>query len=737
MESCPFRLRPLTMALLATGLSLPFASHAQLNNYGATGIYQIPTADVNAFGTLSWGYNNFLAEDDYRDDGTLGENVLFNFGVFPNVEMNLRLLHIYDEDHQKDVYGDFYTRDLSGNLKWKLPYLSNDTTRFALGTTDITGLAVNFRRHYAVASHRWHNFDFTAGYGYAAQDDTNRSATNALDGVFAGIQYQPFDWLKASVEHESSGERAGVDFFVHQPLGWNLSLQAGAILHSTAEHEDPSFQLGISFPLGGKVAGSDLIENHQPTLTVGAKDVTPESYQQRTLAAQTFFENPTTRTEQTKTENIKSTEKTEKQPPTQSPSNQAEVSSSTFVQQAVHALEAAGLDFIHIGERGNTLIVAYENRLYNWSGLDALAAALNTLGQLTLPAHLQTVELITLERGLAKLSTQIDSQHLKKIGENDFTPAQLNAWLNHKIVSFLPHVQWLTPPKRKNWADLELNLAYKGYYGTEYANWDYSFALNPIARVNLWQGAHISSSHTTGSINSYGFDEGGFADSKIESSHVEFMGHQTLPLFKGASTTLSIGQVNLGGEDYRLWTHQGSYRPLDGAAKFYWYHGSADSDTNDYDFKALGAEYTFQTANLTLGVNAGEFAEEDKSQNYYAITRFGHSTARVSYVTSDIGWDRVDFAVSFPLSFRTKLDLGPVTLSGNNDFSTGFGTVIDNPIAPNNNLINSNKGYKFVGAIIGHTNKIYKTDADSGCLTPSYLNTHSKQLFESLRYTQP
>ncbi|UQB43239.1 YjbH domain-containing protein [Thiomicrospira microaerophila] len=744
------------------------ASHSnQLNTYGVTGLFNIPNADVQNFSDFSFSYNNVLDGDNRRDTYTKGENINATLGVYPRLEVGLRLLHYYsDEIHQKYVYKDFYRRDLSGNVKFQLPYLSGENLRFAVGGTDLAGLAVNFRRYYAVSSFKLGDFDLTAGY--SLKPEGQRSDNGVLKGAFAGISYQPTDWVEFKAEKESAGHRAGVSFIWSEFLGFAGKLHVGGIVYNSHPDEPLAFNVGITWPIGGRHPGSDKMNVvSQPVVVSPLKTSLQQSKVNQTFKNESAEMASLPRYESSANDPlpIHDTIVTTKRRPdnlpkigfvsdTPLPEKGLTLDHNAYVSEIIppisgesipidtalrlrDALDNAGLDRVHIGVRQNTLIVVYENRLHNWSQTLALGALLNTLAEANFIDQFKDIEIYTLNRGIVLLKTRVTSDNLKFISKNaqSITASKVKPLIHYSQVNRYPDADWFFEPRRNEKVDITLTLAYRGYYGTEWDNWDYSIALRPIVKLPLWYGAHLSNVYHIGTQNSHNFEEGRVFNIKaFEDQMNELMIHQTLQPYPGLVNTFSLGQLSLGNTHFKGWMNQGEYQAFEGYGRLYWRQGSMKSNRLDttLDYNAVGIEGHWHARNLTFGFQTGEYIEDDRSNIYYSRVRLGNAQVGLALTQSNITWERVDMSIMFPLGPRKNIALGPVTLGGDPLWFTGIGTVTDNPIAPKNNLIDINPGYKLVGASLSNSFNQSIHFFDNGRLTPAYMNNNYNQLLDAI-----
>ncbi|WP_044411507.1 YjbH domain-containing protein [Thiomicrospira microaerophila] len=720
--------------LLTSILLMPLFSSASLayniNSFGVTGLFNIPTADVADFGDFSLSYNNVLDASFRRDQYTRGENINVSLGIYPKLEVNLRLLHAYStKDHQKNRYANMYIRDLSGNVKLQLPYISNDKWRFAVGATDIAGLAVNFNRYYAVSSYRLYDFDFSVGY--SVKPEKQRRDNGVLIGGFAGMSYQPTDWLQLNAEKDASGQRAGVALKWIDFLGFEGDITFGAMLYNSHPSEPRAFNIGLTWPVGGRNPGSDKMQlKSTPMKSKAVKQPISGPYSSQPNALpQSTASVPSRPIEY----------ETQKQSVTDSKHQHifSRLPKDPFTLRA--QLEEVGLDRIQIGEsHASTLVIAYENRLYNWSETLAMGALLNTLAKSTLIQHYEHIDIYTLNRGMPVLNIQVSSADLINLVQHAQTlsPAKARTQVAFKHTHRLPQADWFFKSRTNEKIDITLTLAYRAYYGTEWSNWDYSMAFRPVFNIPLWKGAHISNVYHLATQNTYGFEENRIFSSKAFSDQmVELMIHQSFQPFPGLVNTISAGELKMGNNGFRGVMNQGEYQLFSGYGRVYWRQGYMEANKLEdvtLDYNAIGLEAHWQQRKLILGIQAGDYIEGDRSTILYSRVRMGNALVGLGLTQSDMTWRRVDMSFMFPLGPSRNLALGPITLGGDPLWYTGLGTVTDNPIAPSMNLIDTHPQYKLVGASLGNSFNQSVNLLDNARLTPAYLKNNLNQLLDAI-----
>ncbi|WP_462155366.1 YjbH domain-containing protein [Pseudoalteromonas piscicida] len=196
--------------------SIPVLADTPINNYtafaGYTGIFNTPTAEVLEKGSIDIGYNNNL---DLRGERYVdGHNYIFAAGLFDGLEVSGQIAasSMHDNLFNAETKAENQTRDLSFNLKYQLPFVPKEWFNLAIGGKDLGGAANNYETYYLAGSREWNNFRFSAGFAVSDR------ATGQMDGAFAGIEWQPLDWLALQVEHDADAVNAGLRLTV--PKEW-------------------------------------------------------------------------------------------------------------------------------------------------------------------------------------------------------------------------------------------------------------------------------------------------------------------------------------------------------------------------------------------------------------------------------------------------------------------------------------------------------------------------------------
>lgn len=228
------------------------------DNFGGTGLFEIPNARPEKVGQFTFGVNHV---DPYT-------NLTFSFQPFSWLQAGFRYTSISNRAYKASDTGRHYL-DKGFNLKLFLLNESRYMPQVALGFRDLAGTGL-FSSEYLVANKRWNNFDFTLGlaWGYLGSKhnlpnplslfsghfDDRQTGDNSNGGelnikswftgrpsLFAGIQYTtPWRPLTLQLEyegHDSSKEPLNNDFRRDFPLNFGARLKINKHISLTAAYE--------------------------------------------------------------------------------------------------------------------------------------------------------------------------------------------------------------------------------------------------------------------------------------------------------------------------------------------------------------------------------------------------------------------------------------------------------------------------------------------------------------------
>ncbi|MGO2056249.1 MAG: YjbH domain-containing protein, partial [Halomonadaceae bacterium] len=221
------------------------------SDFGGVGLMQTPTARMNPLGAMSVSLSR---TEPYRRYNVFFQPTEWFEGGFRYVEVENRSSELFDRNLDKGFDAKF--RLLEETRYWP---------QLAVGARDFGGTTL-FGAEYLVASKRWYDFDFSAGFGWGylgSAGDINsplgwladrfddRSSSSGSGGgelntgqlfagpgaFFGGIEYQtPWNPLLLQLEYEGND-------YTNEPQGNNQTQDS-------------------RFNLGARLAVSDNVELH-------------------------------------------------------------------------------------------------------------------------------------------------------------------------------------------------------------------------------------------------------------------------------------------------------------------------------------------------------------------------------------------------------------------------------------------------------------------------------------------
>lgn len=201
---------------------------------GYTGIMNVPNALTAPEGAIDLLNTNQI-EPQWRDAAqrrvVRQDNYLFTLGAFSHLEGAMRLAEAPGR-----------ARDLSANAKLRIPWIPAYYPQLAIGIQDVAGGAPHLRTIYAVASHQWEPFRFSAGYG---------RGPDRLKGVFGGVELRLADWLYLLAEHDTYEAAAGLRLATSADRRVSLGLTLRTPLERAGNFD---VAVGLRIPLGRRPA---------------------------------------------------------------------------------------------------------------------------------------------------------------------------------------------------------------------------------------------------------------------------------------------------------------------------------------------------------------------------------------------------------------------------------------------------------------------------------------------------
>ncbi|NMM40082.1 YjbH domain-containing protein [Pseudoalteromonas arctica] len=627
---------------------------------GFTGLFHIPSAEVMDKGIVDIGYSNQL---EIRGKYTDGHNFTFSAGLFDGLEVTGRITSSSMHDNLFSYDSKGQIRDLSFNAKYQIPFIPKDWVSIAVGAKDVGGAANNYEAFYAVASKQWWDFRFSAGVG--ASD----TLTGQLDGIFAGIEYQPFTWLAVLAEHDAEAFNVGAR--VTLPKEWLYDLATVSFnsrLYSNTKLADDNVYWGINVSM--------------PLSDEARTNYTPVRPAPVTLKP---VEKPTKIAKVTQQSNITP------QPESKYKSNKKLETNSTIVEntktdsnanQQIHGLKNAlvndGFENIRVGiSNSQLIIVEFENSVFNRNEIDALGLVLGRITEhFTNNDNEFVVRLSKQDIPQLQIKGRLDN-YRRFINEN-ITPDLMisNEFGNQNS----PGIKWAGNESSNSpyfVPRLSFTPSLATTYATELGVYDYSLALQADLHMPLWQGAGINVTGQVNVDNSEDFEQGKiFQNSRQETGIKRAVAYQTFALPFNIYNQTQIGLFQdyfdfTGITNETVWQSPTGRHKLKAQLGYFEYK---DYNTDKRDYSIYSYRYLWAEKDVSFHISGGQFWNEDSG--YKVETKFWFGDANVALSYSDTNIEKVGISFSIPLTSRKDMNAGNWQVKGAKSWKHSVSTRI-------------------------------------------------------------
>ena len=647
----PFpHLPPLPALVLACGCLAGSATLAQnsgqglgISSQGTTGGLVIPSAYTLPAGTVAASAGN-------TSESTLGPfsykgNYTFGIGLSDHIELSGRLT-----DYVNPVPGTTLVagvRDLSANLKLKLPTFWQAQPTIAVGVNDVAGGASFFRSRYVVTSEQFGPVQLTAGYAWNEQIPNTGLATN-FKGFFGGAQVNLGNTGLALLgEYDGSQRHVGVRY-ISQPFAslGNLRLigtlqRASGDTFPAGNPDATSFSLGVVIPLG------------QNALQLGQKP--PENSLPALAAA---------------------------------PTGGMVATAEDRMESLSKALVTVGLERVRVGQAGTMLVVEYENNRYLQSEADAIGLVLGLAAEHA-PAEVAKVQAVTLKAGQAVYQTSVAVPAYRAFlrnGDAGAARASLTVQRPHSATNLA--VRWQQERATGNSpVRIEIKPEITYAVGTEVGLFDFSLAANLQAIVSLWGGAELYTSAIKQLGNTENFNTGfAFAAARQRDGLRVAAVQQSFWLGPNVFANVGVGRYNydsngvqgeatvfVPGRDDVLRLRGGVYQP------------AAGQTFGPLDWQG-SASYRWVYAPDTW-VEAGyqQYSDGSRGPSVELTRWFGDFSVHIYYRRGDTR-QFAGLELSIPLTPRQGMAPSPIVLTGSPQVARGLRTRITDANTTTNDI---------------------------------------------------
>ncbi len=654
------------ISLLAFSISAANAQDDSLSLQGYSGLLNIPNAHVTTHGTGFIQYSDQM----FRDGEYVHNNNLSgSFGIFPNVEVGGRIAWFHSKSN---LYTDEREpRDLSANIKVKIPFIPDNWFSIALGEQDVGGEANFFDAKYAVISRSFGPIRIDAGYGDSIEN-------GRLDGAFGGFEYQAFPWLSLIGEYDARDVNAG--FRLNTPASWmpnGFRADLTVMAYSDNELSDDKrfFGLAFRFPLNGdSLKPKSKPVKRNPIAANQSNTPTYSNGYQKTKTAPLPLQYAANRYRKrtTPTSTIIDYQPSEANPShtkiADSNGPQNSIAKKLFQQLQQHEFERikTGID------AEGVLNISIENTIFNHNELDAIGLTLGIAANLA-KEEIDKTRLFLTNEGIQVLEITISN---KQFAEYTNNPGILNADITVKYPSDTS-IEWhhQSAPDSHHKPVLTLSPTITNVIANENGVYNYSWGLESTASLSLWKGAIASISLNQELVSSENFEKGGVFYKSRERDEVKNMTLQQTVKYKSLFNTTYVGRRQY---DYNGFQNLTTLLSPSGVHKATARFGDYTHDSTDKskDFALYSYRYYSQRFNASTEITSGKFWEGDNG--YRVESKFWFGDNAVSLIYKDTDQEFIAITWNLPLSPRKDFNSSWGQVKGNTDWTYGIQTMINN-----------------------------------------------------------
>lgn len=652
--------------LLISGLATlcaPVLASDKINNYqsftGYTGLINTPNASVIEVGHIDLGYNNMLdlRGREYVD----GHNFIFSAGLFDGLEVSGQIAAESMNDNLFYREGKGQLRDLSFNAKYQIPYIPKDWFTVAVGAKDVGGAANNYETYYAVASKELWDFRFSAGYAVSDR------ISGQMDGPFAGVEWQPFEWFALQAEHDADAFNAAAKVTV--PKKWlydigELTLTSRFYSNTDYSEEDTSWGVNFKMPLFTKPEYEAIESAPEPVVSESDElayfklNANKEPVTIKDPNAHRYFESNKEMTRQAAT--------------------------------LKHALVKDGFESVQVGfNNDKQIVVKFENSIFNRNDLDAIGLVLGRIAQYVSSESAEFNVLMS-KQDIPQLSLKgqvdeyrefiVSKKHPEVIVYQGAMPLpRALTWvglMNTSTPYFKPRVS-LSPVLRNN-------------YATELGVYDFSFAVRADVDVPLWQGAGLNLGGQVHVADSDDYEKDApFRYYREESEFDRATLYQTFALPYGIYNQTQIGyfkdyQDYMGIQNETTWLSPEGRHKVSANVGYFDYQ---DFDAHK-DIQVVSYQFNWVEQDITLHAEAGNYFYDDSG--FKVESRFWFGDSYLAVYAQDTSVRKIGFAFSIPLTPRKDMN---VSRYGQVKGNHAWRHVIDTQVGQSHNNVVFNRAY--------------------------------------------
>jgi hypothetical protein len=614
---------------------------------GSSGALTVPDGAVLRDGVAVFGLNNVSEPEFYKQKR--GENYQFGIGLLPYVELSGRLANYPAAPGSNGV------RDLSANVKIGIPKIFKFQPDIAFGVNDLGGGNPYFDSKYVAVSDTLGALRLNIG---------KASGKTYLHGMFGSAELALWD-SGASVlaERVNGGYIVGMRY-VSKPLRQFanthvvVGVQRSLRMHAPdgVHVKNSGINLALTVPFGPNARTVRRVSLPEEAIwTPPAPSHTePVSSQSSSPLAPLWTPPP-------------GMDKVIQ--PADGAGVNPGVILSDVLQRIQEQVEKAGLERVRVGQRGNELVIEYENHRYNQNEADALGIVLG-IGVMQAPVGVATLSAVTKKAGLALYQVSVDRGSYARF-LRDGSDYEARSTLS---VRYRPgdgaDVRWLnTAEGTRGYSRVRIDPQLIKFVGTELGVFDYSLSMNIQAYVPLWKGAEAGISYVRTLAESDDVKHG-------------FLGYAQQPnklkaaiLSQAFWVTDRVLNVTTGGKF--------NYEATGFQNETTWFVPYRDDQVRlqasrmhriDFyglrqDIRAASASYlwTYQPLGFTAELAYNRYQSKDKGPSLQLSRWYGDVQAQ-AYIRTSEADKKVGFSLAFPLTPRQGMRPGWTHIEGSSSF---------------------------------------------------------------------
>lgn len=665
-----------------------------LNFQGFSGLFNVPTGDSLNYGEFHVGYNNLLdgfissvSKPSHNFLYDKGHVVTVSTSPFPGLEVGMRNIS----------YNWSQGSDLSANIKYSPTFIPEDWFQLAIGIQDIGGSTNDLDARFIAVSKQLGDFRFTIGAGEQKVKQPGRIAPR-YDGGFYGVEYQPYEWAALLAEHDGVNTTYGLKF--KTPLSW-LG-QQGQFYATIAAKDDfddgPADNKYVALGYRGSLFST--VENN-----LGGK--TNKESQIAKVLDWLFVDNSYAKYQAVDI----------------GLSKYQHVNDKLVTQLGTikNRLVKQGFERIWLGLDGKTLMVRFENSVFNRNDLDAIGVALGLVTQMA-PDSATTIDLTLSKYGIPTLRFSAGQQQLMQFYQGKLDSFQLNHLEAEQ--QQIGDMLWVGGSQSPYWTPrISFSPQLRNFVGTEVGVFDYSLALRTNLTLPMWQGGELVLEHDFNIDDSRDFALGrSFGRYRYDNGIKNLFLRQTFQLPFNIYSSVAVGRSKeMYQEEHDLIAVESSWQSPQGNHRLSAYGAFMEYSNFRGNYREMyTAEYRYyvEPLDMSLALEAGQFWREDRGAKVSATFNFGDTQLSVFVQDTDV--QMLGIGISIPLTPRRDMRPAAVQLKGNDSWQYNLTTRTDfagsNPLAPL-------QGYR--PAYLRHLNNTY---FNNDRLTLSYVRANLLRL---------